>query len=179
MPESRAQVGRGAANSGVTSSRKARAASERFPPAPAAPDKPRSLREQLRFHEQAEEAAALPHTREEGCEQVRPAPRYSYGGPPAPAISAHVVGKRIVIRFEFNPLPSSPACRPFGLDVSVSSGEFNTPEYLESTQRFLVKTAAGSATVAAPARAQLPYTVRARAVTIDQRASREVRQRVR
>lgn len=150
----------------------------RFPPARPAPDTPPSQTEMVQYAREADRAAKLPQTAEAGCEEVRPAPRYRYWGPPAPRVSSRLVAGSIAIRFKFDRLPSSPACRPFALDLIVSSGTATKPGYVEASQRFLVTESSGTAAIRVPPRGQPPYLVRVRTVTIDQRPSREVRAEV-
>jgi len=115
-----------------------------FTPSPAyrEPAEPRFRnREELRraitrSRERLERLRNLPHTAQAGCEKATFPPHPGTGrprviwGPPTPRIvTTRRTGKRVTVRFRFDRLPESPACRPRTVRLSVTTGKLGSRSF--------------------------------------------------
>lgn len=144
-----------------------------FRPMAAAP-KLSSARELRQQHRRIVKAASLPHTAEAGCEQAVSSKTRRLWGPRAPRSTAGLVGKRVVVNFEFDDYSSSSrACRPHFVQVVLLVHD-RAQRHVESSQIVLVQGRRGSVSVGLPqVEAGPPYYVRIRALGADRRPSRE------
>lgn len=150
-----------------------------FRRAPEAP-KVRTRKAQRREFQRVERISRLPHTAKAGCQQAvapRPGSR-GFRGPPAPRSTARLAGKQVIVNFEFDTMPGSPACRPFVVDVVALAHDRSNRHY-EAAKRVVVVGRRGSATVDLPAQESgPPYYVRVRALARDLKPSRETKIRL-
>jgi len=151
----------------------------RLRPAPEAP-RVRTRKAQMREDQRVKRTLRLPHTAKDGCQQAvapRPGSR-GFRGPPAPRATARLAGKQVIVNFEFDTMPSSPACRPF-LVALVALAHDRSHRHHETAKRIVVAGRRGSATVALPPQETgPPYYVRVRALARDMRPSRETKIRL-
>lgn len=148
-------------------------------PFPAAPPVPtvQTPERLIDNYAQIEDLARLPHTAEEGCEEVLAAQGQSPAqwGPPAPIVRVSRTGTLIQSNFEFARLPESRACRPVFVDLVVFAHDARN-EHWSSSRRVRVESMQGSVEVRLHANAtEPPYFARVRALAADLRPSREIR----
>jgi hypothetical protein len=86
----------------------------------------RLAREQKALLARAQAASKLPRTRAAGCVPAQIGAQ-RYLGPPAPDVTATIIGHHVEIVFEFKRMPASDACRPFGLSTVVNGVRITTP----------------------------------------------------
>lgn len=160
---------------------------------PPAREAPKRANEEVaqRYLELARKAASLPQSAEAGCQQVRvptgrrrasarPPTGGTYWAPPTPRASARLGDdNQVVISFEFERMPKSPACRPQWIDVWISgygvsrvAGSNKRTYRVTPKQRFAARKR-GTVTVSLPRGWQRPYTARVSVATVDERATRQ------
>jgi hypothetical protein len=98
-------------------------------------------------------------------------------GPPAPDIAGRIFGHHVEVIVRFKRLPSSLACRPWGVIVSIRGKPTNpSAGSLPWAQTFQLKGAVGRAVIRLPLYATAPYQVIVRAGTAQGRVSKLVEQ---
>lgn len=133
----------------------------------------RMLREQKALFARAQAASKLPRTRAAGCEPAQIGAQ-RYLGPPAPQVSAKIIGHHVEIVFAFKRLPASDACRPFGLSTVVSGAPIPGRNSTGAIDRYRVRGSRGRVVSDLPWYAKAPYRLTVIAETIIGHRSRYV-----
>jgi hypothetical protein len=128
-------------------------------------------REQRRRLALARQAAAAPATPAAGCVVADPSGAM---GPPAPGVTARVLGHHVEVVFEFARLPQSHACRPWEVTVVVSAGRRASSSFKSQVASFLVSERRARVVVDLPWFAQPPYKATVTSGTIAGRRGRPV-----
>jgi hypothetical protein len=136
----------------------------------------RNTRAQEALRDEALAAARLPATGANGC--VPSEPGYPLG-PPPPRVTARIVGHHVEILFAFARMPTSPACRPWLLNVVVYSGKTSSSTFKNWVERFRLRGARNRVAMIFPLYGKPPYHVLVQAQTLGGRMSRRVEQPLR
>jgi hypothetical protein len=87
-------------------------------------------------------------------------------GPPAPKVTARIIGHHVEVVFAYGRLPSSDACRPFQLAVVTYAGAKASASYKNFVQHFLVSVPRARVVIDLPWGAVAPYHLIVSAETI-------------
>ena len=135
------------------------------------PVRARIIRQERAWLARARAARLAPRSRAAGCRIV--AGEYSrYLGPPAPDVKPTIIGRHVVVEYDFGRLPSSSACRPVILRTAVSgrtdvTGPGTVTEYLVQGPR-------GRVVSELALFATAPYQLEVTTATVDGVRSRRV-----
>jgi hypothetical protein len=111
-------------------------------------------------------------TRQAGC---RPTDFPGSLGPPAPAVTARVIGYHVVLVVRFKTMPSALACRPHTVSVAISGKPIH-PNVggIPWVERYALQGSAGRGVIRLPMYAVAPYKLGLYAETIQGRRSKRV-----
>ena len=132
----------------------------------------RMLREQKAFLARARAAYKLPRTLAAGCEPTQIGAQH-YMGPPAPKVSARIIGHDVEIVVAFKRLPASDACRPFGVTTVMNGAPVRNPGP-GWVNRYLVRGPRARVVSMLPMYAKAPYRLLVSSETISGYRSRMV-----
>jgi hypothetical protein len=98
-------------------------------------------------------------------------------GPPAPAVAPRLLGRHVEVVVRFARLPSSLACRPWGISVSIRGRPIDAGGgSLPWTSTFQLRGPVGRGVIRLPIGARAPYRLAVRAETITGLPSRSIEQ---
>lgn len=111
-------------------------------------------------------------SRQAGC---RPTDFPGSLGPPAPDVTARVIGYHVVVVVRFRAMPSALACRPQGLSIAISGKPIH-PNVggIPWVERYALQGSVGRAVIRLPMYAVAPYKLALYAETIQGRRSKRV-----
>jgi hypothetical protein len=128
----------------------------------------RMEREQRAVFERMKAASKLRPSTAAGCEPSGISGAPAGLGPPAPVVTARILGHHVEVVARYAHLPSSDACRPALLNVVVHSGRNASPTFNNAgaVGRFLVSGPQGRAVVDLPWQGKPPYHLSVSSSTI-------------
>ena len=138
-------------------------------------------RERRAFAARARESARLPRTLAAGCVPTRSSFAPNELGPPAPSVTARVLGHHVEVVFAYKSLPRSLACRPALLAVVVYSGAKASSTFNNSgaVERYLLRGPRGRVVLDLPWFGTPPYHMVVSPQTYGGYRGREVEQALR
>jgi hypothetical protein len=137
------------------------------------PVRARMIREAKAALARIRAASKLPRTRVAGCEPAQIGEQ-RYLGPPAPQVSAMIIGLQVEIVFSFKHLPASDACRPFGLSTVVSGPPIRGHHGSAAIDRYRIRGSRGRVVSDLPYYSKAPYRLLVIAETILGQRSRYI-----